>query len=103
MLLVSAVTASAAERYIIPIWGQYVRGANATYTGTIAMTNLSDATATVTVTKIVPILQRPCLEPCDAEKWTLPPYLTRVVSDQISVVLWHGNQLDLGAVEIESD
>lgn len=102
-LFVLTVASSASERYIIPIWGQYVHGASATYTGTIATTNLSDKTAAVTVAKIVPILEHPCIGSCAADTWTLPPYGTRLISDQLTAIYRDGRQLDLGAVEIESD
>ena len=102
-LLAFAFTASATERYIIPIWGQYVQGATATYTGTIALTNISDTNATVTVTKVVPILEHPCIGPCAVETLTVPPHMTRVISDQYYIIYRDGRQLDLGTVEIESD
>lgn len=105
MLTIAAVTSSATERYIIPIWGYRIEGATGTYTGTIAMTNLSDTTATVTVTRIVPIVSHACVSgSCAFEQWTLPPHLTRVVSDQGPPgIVFGGRLLDLGAVEIESD
>lgn len=103
VLAASTNLASAAERYIIPVWGQDVHGANATYTGVIATTNRGDTTATVTVRKIMPILWHDCSFPCTVNYWTVPPRFTRVISDQGGGIFLDGRMLDLGAVEIESD
>jgi hypothetical protein len=103
VLAASTNRAPAAERYIIPVWGQNVRGANATYTGVIATTNRGDTTATVAVRKIMPILWHDCAFPCPVDQWTVPPHITRVISDQGGAIFLGGRMMDLGAVEIESD
>lgn len=96
-----ALPSLAAERYIIPIWGLFVRGANVSYTGAVALTNLSDKAATVTVTKIVPIKDEVCVINCNIGQAELPPYSTTVISD--SKFTHNGRGLLYGAVEIESD
>ncbi|HJW93412.1 MAG TPA: hypothetical protein VJ901_07320 [Thermoanaerobaculia bacterium] len=97
------MTSSASERYIIPVWGQFVQGASATYTGTIVTTNVGDTPATVTVKKIIPILEQPCVGSCTLLQWTLSGRSTQVISDQGPAIYGDGHALALGAVEIESD
>ena len=106
-LFVTTPHLHAADRYIIPVWGERIQGWSAQYSSTIVLTNLTEHDATVRVVDVLPMVTEEC-PGCADSTWTLRPSPSdgsmRVISDQgTSGVFFHGKHLRYGAVVLEAD